>query len=273
MQRLLPLAAALALVLGSSGFMRPAPAAAATPFTDIAGSQFVGDIDWAYNNDITRGCTTTKFCPDSVVTRDQMASFLDRMFGFPATTQDFFADDVGNLHEGAINRLAAAGVTGGCATGKYCPKANVTREQMASFIARAAKLGVGAGRNYFYDDNGRPHEPNIDMLAAAGIGSGCGTYRFCPAASVTRGQMTAFLHRIIAPKTPPPYPAPPPPTTAPSPTPPPSRNCDAAYPTVCIPSPPPDLDCGDIPYRRFTVRAPDPHGFDGDHDGIGCETG
>jgi len=48
-------------------------------------------------------------------------------------------------------------------------------------------------------------------------------------------------------------------------------SCDPAYPTVCIPPPPPDLDCGDIPYRRFTVLPPDPHHFDGDHDGIGCE--
>lgn len=48
--------------------------------------------------------------------------------------------------------------------------------------------------------------------------------------------------------------------------------CDPAYPTVCIPSPPPDLDCGDIPYRRFPVVAPDPHHFDSDHDGVGCES-
>jgi len=27
-----------------------------------------------------------------------------------------------------------------------------------------------------------------------------------------------------------------------------------------------------IPYRNFNVLPPDPHGFDGDHDGIGCET-
>ena len=54
-------------------------------------------------------------------------------------------------------------------------------------------------------------------------------------------------------------------------TPAPAGNCDAAYPSVCIPPPPPDLDCGDISFRRFTVLAPDPHGFDGDHDGIGCE--
>jgi len=52
----------------------------------------------------------------------------------------------------------------------------------------------------------------------------------------------------------------------------PAGDCDPAYPTVCIPPPPPDLDCGDIPYRRFTVLPPDPHNFDGNHDGVGCES-
>ncbi|SNB59995.1 thermonuclease family protein [Thermoflexus hugenholtzii] len=62
------------------------------------------------------------------------------------------------------------------------------------------------------------------------------------------------------------------PTRTPAPTP--ERgNCHPAYPTVCIPPPPPDLDCGDIPYRNFPVdhRYGDPHRFDGDKDGIGCE--
>jgi hypothetical protein len=48
-------------------------------------------------------------------------------------------------------------------------------------------------------------------------------------------------------------------------------NCDPAYPSVCIPPPPPDLDCADITFRRFTVLPPDPHHFDGDGNGIGCE--
>lgn len=30
-------------------------------------------------------------------------------------------------------------------------------------------------------------------------------------------------------------------------------NCDPSYPSVCIPPYPPDLDCGDIPFRRFEV--------------------
>jgi len=55
-------------------------------------------------------------------------------------------------------------------------------------------------------------------------------------------------------------------------TPGPIGNCDPSYPTVCIPPPPPDLDCKDIPYRNFQVLPPDPHHFDGNHDGVGCES-
>jgi micrococcal nuclease len=69
-------------------------------------------------------------------------------------------------------------------------------------------------------------------------------------------------------------PPPPPPTAAPQP---PSTSCAPSYPDVCIPPPPPDLDCGQISYREFRVRwdvpAPDPHRFDGDKNGVGCEAG
>jgi hypothetical protein len=77
----------------------------------------------------------------------------------------------------------------------------------------------------------------------------------------------------------PPKPKPPVVTTTKAPAPPPKKaapapagNCHPAYPTVCIPPSPPDLDCPDIPYRDFDVRNPDPHRFDADHDGIGCES-
>jgi micrococcal nuclease len=49
-------------------------------------------------------------------------------------------------------------------------------------------------------------------------------------------------------------------------------DCDSSYPDVCIPPAPPDLDCGDIPHKRFKVTGSDPHGFDRDKDGVGCES-
>ena len=52
---------------------------------------------------------------------------------------------------------------------------------------------------------------------------------------------------------------------------PPRVNCEPAYPTVCLPSPPPDLDCPQIPYTNFPALPADPHGLDRDADGIACE--
>ena len=50
------------------------------------------------------------------------------------------------------------------------------------------------------------------------------------------------------------------------------NDCDSSYPDFCIPPPPPNLNCPDIPQKRFTVTGSDPHGFDRDNDGIGCES-
>ncbi len=48
-------------------------------------------------------------------------------------------------------------------------------------------------------------------------------------------------------------------------------DCNSSYPDVCIPSPPPDLDCSDFSFGNFKVVGGDPHRFDGDKNGIGCE--
>ncbi len=52
-----------------------------------------------------------------------------------------------------------------------------------------------------------------------------------------------------------------------------TTHCDNSYLPLCIPPPPPDLNCSDIPYTNFNVEFPDPHNFDSDGNGIGCEPG
>jgi hypothetical protein len=49
------------------------------------------------------------------------------------------------------------------------------------------------------------------------------------------------------------------------------EECDNSYPDECIPPPPPVLECSDIDEDDFEVRGSDPHGFDNDNDGVGCE--
>jgi glucose/arabinose dehydrogenase len=169
----------------------------APEFVDIASSSFLDDIHWLFYADLTNGCDAIHYCPDEAVTRGQMASFLVRALDLPSTSTDYFDDDDGTTHEGDINRLAKAGITSGCATRRFCPEAAVTRGEMASFLARGYTLPPSA-TDHFTDDDGTTHEADIDRVAAAGITTGCTPTTYCPSASVTRGQMAAFLRRAEA---------------------------------------------------------------------------
>jgi hypothetical protein len=116
------------------------PASTVDYFTDDGGSSFEGAINRIAAAGITLGCGPKLYCPNAPITRGQMASFLVRAFGYPADGQNRFDDDNGSTHEDAINRLAGAGITNGCATRRFCPDHRVTRDQMASFLARALGL-------------------------------------------------------------------------------------------------------------------------------------
>ena len=166
------------------------------PFTDIIASNFYYDIIWLADSGITSGCGGGKFCPNTAITREQMAAFLVRAFELPTTSNDYFTDDEASWAEGDINRVAAAGITAGCTATTYCPGAVVTRAQMAAFLARALDLPA-TGNDYFTDDEGHFAEADINRVRAAGITTGCTATKYCPSSLVTRGQMAAFLHRSL----------------------------------------------------------------------------
>jgi spore germination protein YaaH len=115
------------------------PAASTDYFDDDDDNKHEANINRLAAAGITFGCGERRFCPDGIVLRDQMASFLSRALDLPASPTDHFGDDDGNRHEANINRLAASGITSGCGTDRYCPKGVVVREQMAAFLHRASR--------------------------------------------------------------------------------------------------------------------------------------
>jgi len=83
----------------------------------------------------------------------------------------------------------------------YCPKADVTRAQIAIFLLRA-KYGQGyippAPEGKFADvPLGYWAASWIEQLSAEGITSGCGEGNYCPNGKVTRAQMAVFLVRTF----------------------------------------------------------------------------
>jgi hypothetical protein len=179
-----------------AGDYRGSPGLESAPFSDIAASRFYDDIVWLSDAGITTGCGGGRFCPNSPVSRGQMATFLVRALDLPSAGEDYFEDDDGTTHEAAINSVASAGITDGCGADRYCPDRLVRRDQMATFLSRALAFAP-TDTNFFVDDEGSFHEPNINRIAAIGVTTGCAPSMYCPNDRVTRGQMAAFLHRAL----------------------------------------------------------------------------
>lgn len=63
--------------------------------------------------------------------------------------------------------------------------------------------------------------------------------------------------------------APPAPVAEPEPEPEPASDCASGY-DPCVPPYPPDVDCPDVA-GPISVTGDDPHGLDGDNNGVGCQ--
>jgi hypothetical protein len=126
----------------------------ATPtFEDVSKTHWAyGYIERMYALGVTGGCSAApmQYCPDSPVTREQMAKFLCLAAGkspMPSCAGTFGDVTSANGFCRFIERLTdptswpgGQAVTSGCAAGPpplYCPKSNVTRGQMAVFLVRA----------------------------------------------------------------------------------------------------------------------------------------
>ena len=184
----------------------PATAAAHDGFGDVSdGGTHSANIHTLDHDGTFEGtlCGDDMFCPGEPLTRAHMAVWLVRVLDDtdPAEVAETRFSDVdgGHPHAAFIERFAELGVTFGCDTGplRYCPDDNVTRAQMASFLARAFDLTAGEAAGFTDVDTGGVHSAAIDALAATRITHGCdtGPLRYCPRDDVTRAQMASFLIR------------------------------------------------------------------------------
>jgi hypothetical protein len=99
---------------------------------DWTGTEYEGDAAWAFQAGLTSGCGVGLFCPNDEVTRAELATWLARAFGLPATATDYFTDDESSPNEADINRTAEAGITAGCTATTYCPTAIASRGELAT---------------------------------------------------------------------------------------------------------------------------------------------
>ncbi len=206
-------------------------------FSDVPRSQtFYKKIETLLHNGITSGCTATTYCPDLPVSRGQMAIFVAKgiagsgenvptagqlngqpyscTLGGVSRFSDVAPTDSFCRH---VHYIGAQNVTLGCSASQYCPGDTITRDAMASLIAKAVVApGGGNAIPLFYGPDpvtglsyscvsGNPNihftdvpvtNPfckHIHYLWAKGIVSGCTATAYCPTQPVNRDAMAKFI--------------------------------------------------------------------------------
>ena len=114
-------------------------------FIDVpANYQYFKWIQKVKDLGITAGCTATAYCPDDLVTRDQMATFLIRArygasttFSYPSTPYFTDVPPSDNFFKW-VQKLKQIGITAGCTATTYCPNDPVTRGEMAILVLRGS---------------------------------------------------------------------------------------------------------------------------------------
>ncbi len=119
-------------------------------FTDVPPSYWAYDyVDKIYQAGIAEGCGNDRYCPEALVTRAEMAVFIERAlhggsYDPPAPTGVFIDVPTNYWASGWIEQFYWDGITKGCNVDPllYCPLNTVTRAEMAVFLLRA-KHGSG----------------------------------------------------------------------------------------------------------------------------------
>ena len=171
-------------------------------FRDVAEDDYFFDaVNWAAENGITGGVSSTRFGPGLDCTRGQTMTFLWRAMGEPEP--DSLASSLTDVMSGSYYYKAVLwamqeGVTTGMGKNIFAPDTTVTRGQFVTFLYRLANAS-GSGEHPFTDvPAGSYYEAAIAWAYSEGITRGTGSTTFSPDAPCTRAQIVTFLYRAFA---------------------------------------------------------------------------
>lgn len=180
-------------------------------FADIQEHWAKEDIELMAARWIARGMTETTFEPEGQVTRAQFAALLTRSLGIAEAKegQSPFKDVAsGDWFYGAVLAAYEAGLVKGYEDGTFRPDANITREEMATMVARGLayagkKVDVSGKVDTLlakFTDRNQISAWAREAAAIAvqeGIVKGRTATTYVPKANATRAESTVMLKRLL----------------------------------------------------------------------------
>ena len=178
-------------------------AALAAGFTDVPADAYYADpVNWAVENNITRGTSESSFSPENTCTRGQVVTFLWRSAGEPepqlsgAAFQDVNTDDYCGK---AVQWAVENDITKGTSATTFSPEQGCTRGQVVTFLHRSENEPLVSGTKTFSFSDVLTNDYFFDAVKWAveqNITNGTSDSTFSPNATCTRAQIVTFLYRL-----------------------------------------------------------------------------
>lgn len=178
-------------------------------FSDVAADDwFFESVNYAKENGLMSGVSSTEFAPEESVTRAMLVVVLHRLEGTPPPAKSSeFADVVADeWYTAGITWAAEQGIVNGVEDTKFAPDAKITREQIAAIMHRYAvykgyDVSVGESTNILsYDDVDKVSEyaiAPVQWAVGSGLVKGKTASTLNPEDNATRAEIAVILHRFI----------------------------------------------------------------------------
>lgn len=147
------------------------------------------------------GYTDGTIRPSNNISRAEVATIFFRLLTDEARTQyDKTTSSFSDIKDGAwccraVSTLTNMGIIKGYTDGSFQPNKSITRAELATIIARFAKLDVNT--KTFSDINGHWAQKNIELAAGNGWINGYEDGTFRPNNNITRAETFAMINRVL----------------------------------------------------------------------------
>jgi len=180
-----------------------------TVFSDVKTTDwFFESVNYAKENGLMSGVSSTEFAPEESVTRSMLVVVLHRLEGTPppAKSSEFADVEAGQWYTDGIAWAAEQGIVNGVEDTKFAPDAKITREQIAAIMHRYAvykgyDVSVGESTNILsYDDFDKISEyaiAPVQWAVGSGLVKGKTASTLNPEDNATRAEIAVILHRFI----------------------------------------------------------------------------
>ena len=176
-------------------------------FSDLDVNGWYHDgVHWALGEGIMVGTGAKTFSPDMAATRAMLVTMLWRAEGSPEPANEgkTFSDvRTGEWYEKAVLWAASEGITAGTGATEFSPNAELTREQLATFMFRYAgykgdDVSVGADLSGYTDADGVSDyaKSAVGWAVSVGVVEGTADANLEPQKSASRAEVAVMLMRF-----------------------------------------------------------------------------